>query len=179
MKTAMSGLLAALLAAAVPALADPGDRERGINQRQHNQQHRIERHDGDRRFSHNERHPNLDQRLHHAVRNGDMTPQQARRVWNGYHPGYPGPASVREFDRRVDQIEHYQRERIAQGIRSGELTRQEARRLIAEQRAIEAEERRYMADGVLTQWERMDLMRDLNAASRHIYNETHDAQTRR
>lgn len=116
---------------------------------------RSERHDGERRFNHDRRHPAFDR-------------------GHGY-----GHASTRAFDRRVDHIQHSQRQRIEQGVRSGELTRHEARRLMAEQRAIEAEERRYLADGVLTQWERTDLMRDLNVASRHIYNETHDAQVRR
>jgi hypothetical protein len=87
--------------------------------------------------------------------------------------------STREFDRRVDAIQLAQRDRIARGIRSGELTRYEAQRLWAEQRAVENAERRYLADGVLTAGERRELVRDLNAADRHIYNETHDAHSRR
>ncbi len=121
-----------------------------------------ERHDGERRFGHEGN-----------IRNADRWPH---RGWQGHQYGY-GPS--REFDRRVDHIQHRQRQRIVQGIRTGELTRHEARRLMTEQRAIEAEERRYLADGFLTRWERMDLMGDLNAAGRHIYNEAHDAQTRR
>lgn len=91
--------------------------------------------------------------------------------------GAPQAAEGRE--RGINQRQHNQQQRMHEGFRQGELTRREARRLMAEQRAIEAEERRYLADGVLTQWERMDLVRDLNAAGRHIYNEIHDAQARR
>jgi hypothetical protein len=83
------------------------------------------------------------------------------------------------FDSRdIDRLQERQRERILQGIRSGELTRGEASRLIAEQRMIQREERRYRADGALTRDERRDLWQDLNAAGRHIYNETHDTQGR-
>ena len=124
---------------------------------------RRERHDGDRRFSY-------DGQRYRAGSRPDYE-------WRGNQYGWQG--STRAFDRRVDHIQLNQRQHIEQGIRSGELTRREARRLMAEQRAIEAEERRYLADGVLTQWERTDLMRDLNVAGRHIYNEMHDAQARR
>lgn len=86
-------------------------------------------------------------------------------------PAHRGGASI-------DQRQQQQRERIAQGIRSGELTRAEANRLMAEQREVRREERAYRADGVLTHAERAELHRELNEASRHIYNETHDAQRR-
>lgn len=72
-----------------------------------------------------------------------------------------------------------QHRQIVQGIRSGELTPREARRLQAEQRAIRREERAYLADGRLSRGERRDLYQDLRSANRHIYNQTHDAQTRR
>lgn len=82
-------------------------------------------------------------------------------------------------DSGVNARQHHQQQRIAQGVRSGELTRGEARRLERGQRHIRAEERRYRADGELTRAERADLQRDLNRASRHIYNEKHDDGTRR
>ncbi|MBI4189984.1 MAG: hypothetical protein HY525_05540 [Betaproteobacteria bacterium] len=101
-----------------------------------------------------------------------------RRFDNGRfdpRPGNPGHFGSRDIDR----MQRIERERIQRGIRSGELTRSEAARLIAEQRMIQQEERAYRADGVLTGYERRDLWQDLNAASRHIYNETHDGQERR
>lgn len=131
---------------------------------------RRERHDGDRRF---------------GDRGGDhrFAGQWGERRFRGHDGrsrfgdgwGYAG----RRSEPGIDRMQRRQHERIVQGIRSGELTQREAQRLFAEQRGIRAEERAYVADGVLTPWERRDLYQDLNAANRHIYNEAHDAQTRR
>lgn len=138
-----------------------------------------ERHDGDRRFSHR----GADQRFGHGAehrfpRHDAQHPfdRHPDHGWNARHQGHGwshGGGS------RIDRIQQHQHERIVQGIRSGELTRHEAQRLFAEQRAIRAEERAYRSDGVLTRAERADLYRDLNAAGQHIYNETHDAEMRR
>ena len=78
----------------------------------------------------------------------------------------------------VNQRQHNQRERIDQGAKSGELNGREAHRLNQEQRQIREEERAYRADGKLDPAERKDLRQDQNEASRHIYKEKHDAQTR-
>jgi len=86
------------------------------------------------------------------------------------HAGTPDPG--------IDARQHRQQARIAEGVRSGELTPAETRRLEREQRRIRREERRYMADGKLTAPERADLQHDLNRSSRHIYNEKHDNQHR-
>jgi len=244
MKTAISGLLAALLAATVPAVATAGTRDPGVNARPHKQQQRIqqgwrqgdltrhegrrlqheardirmkerayksdgeltrgerrdlhrdlnhlsrdihrERHDAQRRFPEHARRPHFDHRpnqgwhyghvqRHHAWHRGHFQAHPARPHWGGHHYG---PHATRQWDRRFDRVQEHQRGRIAQGIRSGELTRSEARGLFAEQRAIEAKERGYLADGFLTRAERLDLLEDLNDARRHIYNETHDAERR-
>jgi len=86
---------------------------------------------------------------------------------------YAGP-----HDPGVNARQHRQHDRIEQGLRSGALTRNETKALAQEQRAIRLEERLYRSDGKLTKDERRDLHQDLNAASRHIYQEKHDAQTR-
>ena len=64
--------------------------------------------------------------------------------------------------------------RIQQGIRSRELTRNEAKRLEAEQARIRVDERFYRADGKLTPKERERLHKELRHASRDIYREKHD-----
>lgn len=87
-------------------------------------------------------------------------------------------ASAQTADPGVNKRQHRQAARIAQGVKSGELTRSEARALRSEERAIRAEEREFKSDGKLTQSERRELHRDLNEASRDIYREKHDAQTR-
>ena len=73
--------------------------------------------------------------------------------------------------------QHNQHDRNAQGVRSGELTKDEAKGLRAEQRSIRQDERSYKSDGMLTKAESKDLHQDLNASSRSIYNEKHDAET--
>lgn len=65
---------------------------------------------------------------------------------------------------------------IDRGVRSGSISRGEARRLYAEQHAIRNKERRYRADGILTRAERLDLMRDLTQAERRIYNAMRDTR---
>ena len=78
----------------------------------------------------------------------------------------------------VDRREHKQKQRIKQGVKSGALTKDEARALSAEQRAIRAKEREMKSDGVLTREERKDLHQDLNEASKNIAEQKHDADTR-
>lgn len=97
---------------------------------------------------------------------------------NNWRNGQQYGHQVRGWDPSIDRRENHERQRIAQGIRSGELTQHEAQRLIGEQRMIRQEERLYKSDGVVTPWERRDLQRDLDVASQHIYDQTHDAQRR-
>ncbi|MBK6630460.1 MAG: hypothetical protein IPG33_05120 [Betaproteobacteria bacterium] len=87
------------------------------------------------------------------------------------------PAQARPHDPGINARQH-QQQRIGQGVRSGDLTRSEVRRLEGEQRHIRREERRYLSDGHLSRAERADLRHDQNRASRHIYDEKHDGQQR-
>jgi len=81
-------------------------------------------------------------------------------------------------DPRVNARQHHQHDRIRQGVRSGELTRHETRRLAEEQRDVRQLERAYKSDGTLTRAERRDLNHEQNQASRDIYRQKHDAQER-
>jgi hypothetical protein len=87
-------------------------------------------------------------------------------------------APRRTRDPGVNTRQHNQQGRIVQGARSGELTRHETGRLVNEQRDIRQLERQYKSDGALTRDERRDLHQEQNEASRHIYNQKHDAQDR-
>jgi hypothetical protein len=89
----------------------------------------------------------------------------------------PAAAGIRNPG--VNHRQHQQMLRIHQGAIGGTLTAPELRRLTAEQRGIRFEERAYKSDGFLSRRERADLARDQNAASRHIWAETHDAERRR
>ncbi|MDO8960326.1 MAG: hypothetical protein Q7U85_11395 [Rhodocyclaceae bacterium] len=175
-----------------PVLADPHGR--GTGQRMHNQHQRIEQgvrsgqlnHREEARLNHEQRQIRHEAREYRSdgvmtrAERADLRHDQnraSRHIYAEKHDGRSGaPAAVR--DPGVNARQSNQRERIGQGIRSGELTRGEARQLGAEQRAIRQEERQYKSDGVLTKAERKDLQQDLNVASRDIYNEKHDADRR-
>jgi hypothetical protein len=187
-----STLLLALLA--LPLFAAAGTRDPGVNHRQHHQQSRI--HQGvssgeltrneTRRLQAEQRHIRREERLYksdgHLTRGerADLHRDQNRASRDIYRQKHDAqvrpPAGAR--DPGVNARQHYQHDRIAQGVRSGSLTRDEAKGLRAEQRSIRQEERQYKSDGALTRDERKDLHRDLDAASRSIFSEKHDAEVR-
>ena len=81
-------------------------------------------------------------------------------------------------DPGVNKRQARQHHRIAEGVKSGELTHSEVKSLRTEQRAIRAEEAEFKSDGKLTRGERRELRRDLNESSRDIHREKHDGDTR-
>jgi len=88
------------------------------------------------------------------------------------------PSMAGTKDPRVNHRQHRQDARIAQGIKSGELTRAERKDLVADQRDIRREERQFKSDGTLTKDERQELHQDQAAANKEIYQEKHDEQAR-
>jgi len=80
--------------------------------------------------------------------------------------------------RPINKRQHAEQLRIKQGIRSGELTRNEAIRLKAEQAKVRVAERLARRDGKLSPAERIRLQRELNQASHHIFRQKHDRQDR-
>jgi len=78
----------------------------------------------------------------------------------------------------INHREYREQKRIGEGIRSGELTRREARRLESGMARIRVDERFARADGVVTPRERARLQRELNHESRSIYRQKHDGQDR-
>ena len=87
-------------------------------------------------------------------------------------------ATLAQNTPRVDKRERHQQKRIHQGVRSGELTRREARRMERQQAVTHAEEAAAKADGKVTKRERRHLNRRENRTSRRIYKQKHDAQKR-
>jgi hypothetical protein len=79
---------------------------------------------------------------------------------------------------RFDARQHNQRARIVNGVKSGELTMRETRRLAGGQVHLNRVERRAEADGVVTGRERAHLQHEENQQSRRIYRQKHDAQDR-
>ena len=88
--------------------------------------------------------------------------------------GFAQSATPRVTGRQVNQ-----QQRIKEGVKSGELTKREAARLEAQQAKIQHDKRKAKADGVVTPAERARLQREQNRASRTIYRQKHDAQTRK
>jgi len=73
-----------------------------------------------------------------------------------------------------------QQDRIKQGVKSGELTPQEARRLEKNHQRINNEIRQDRAanGGKLTPQEKRQITKQQNRESRAIYKQKHDGQTR-
>lgn len=77
----------------------------------------------------------------------------------------------------INERQQNQRQRIGQGLRSGELTARETARLAREQVHIQRMENRFRSSGDgLNDRERARLQRELNQSSRHIYRQKHDRQ---
>lgn len=79
----------------------------------------------------------------------------------------------------VGQRQTNQQQRIAQGIKSGQLTAGETAKLENQQRGINQQVKadRAANGGKLTQGERQQVNKEQNGASRNIYNKKHNANT--
>ncbi len=78
----------------------------------------------------------------------------------------------------VDARQARQQARIQDGVRSGEINRWENRQLQAEQARIADLERRAKVDGRVDYREAAQIRNAQNEASRHIYQESHDRDSR-
>jgi hypothetical protein len=79
---------------------------------------------------------------------------------------------------RMDDREHRQHDRIAQGVRSGDLTRAEARRLRRGQRRVHRMEGRAMEDGRVSPRERRRIEEAQDRQSRAIHRLRHNRRAR-
>lgn len=70
------------------------------------------------------------------------------------------------------------RARIRRGVRSGQITRDEARALRERERQLRLERRAYRSDGVLTREERREIRRDEREQDRLIRRERRDGERR-
>jgi hypothetical protein len=89
--------------------------------------------------------------------------------------------SVAEAQTRTPVInhrQHTQSRRINRGVRSGELTRNEARRLRTDERRISRDKRLARASGHVSPAERQRLRREENRTSRAIYRDKHNRRVR-
>ena len=74
----------------------------------------------------------------------------------------------------VKEREENQQDRIAQGVKSGELTGKEAARLEKGEAKIEKDREKALADGKLTPKEKRKLNREENKESRKIHRKKHN-----
>jgi hypothetical protein len=89
-----------------------------------------------------------------------------------------GAAFAGPYGHRVNERQERQADRIHQGIRSGELTRPEAHRLMQNEHQINRYERVARADGRISPKEHRRLERMQNHESHAIYHQKHDRQER-
>jgi ribosomal protein S30 len=75
---------------------------------------------------------------------------------------------------RINTRQVRQQHRIAQGVRSGQLTPTETRRLERQQARIQADKLQAKADGNMTPRERARLTHEQNRASRNVYRLKHN-----
>jgi len=95
----------------------------------------------------------------------------------GAGPGVTDPGHPRVNE--VNAREQNQQNRIANGVKSGELTPKETQKLEKQQGRIDNQEKRDMAknNGHLTKGEQAKLNKEQNHASKNIYDKKHDAKT--
>jgi hypothetical protein len=87
----------------------------------------------------------------------------------------PTVSLAHEPHHSINWRQHHQQSRIYQGVRNGQLSAREYRRLEKEEAHIAREEYRFRHnDGHLGSWERAKLQHDLNHASQDIYRDRRD-----
>ena len=107
-----------------------------------------------------------------AAQNANTTPPQS--------PTAVSPTPPIQKPPTINQRENHQQDRIAQGVRSGQLTAGETARLEDRESAINHEVRadRAANGGKLTPQERARVNHQLNRTSRAIYRDKHNAARR-
>jgi len=80
---------------------------------------------------------------------------------------------------QVRKAARNQKQRIHQGVQSGEITPGERARIAAKERDVRQEVREAKADGVITIDEKRDIRHEQKQASRTIYRTKHNAKDRK
>src|SRR4051812_8169508 len=88
---------------------------------------------------------------------------------------FAGSAFAQTATPNLDKRQANQEKRIAQGVKSGELTTKEANRLEKREVKLEADKQKAKADGVVTKKERVKLQKEADRDSAAIYRQKHDA----
>ena len=194
--TAVACALVGLLGASMAAHADGRVRDPGVNARQQHQRGRIQQGVRSGELTRRETGRLVEEQrdirqLERAYKSdGTLTTAERRDLHHEQNQASRDihaqkhdardrsatPAPTR--DPGVNQRQANQTGRIAQGVKSGELTHGEAQDLRTERHDIRELEQGYKSDGVLTHDERTDLHQQLNQQSQEIYEEKHDEEKR-
>jgi hypothetical protein len=185
-------VMAALIAVIIPAAGLAQGRRNGVNERQRNQQQRIRQgvRSGELTGVEAARLQRRDSQIRlneaRARRSGgEFTPEErariqgqldrsSQRIYQQKHD-----AQDRNPNNSINERQQNQRERIRDGVQSGELTGVEAARLRRQDAQIRLNEARArQSGGEFTPQERARIQRQLNRESRRIYRQKHDAQDR-
>jgi hypothetical protein len=185
-------VMAALVAVIIPAAGLAQGRRNGVNERQQNQRQRIRQ--GVRSGELNGveaarlRRQQSQIQLNEARARrsgGEFTPEERARIQgqldrsSGRIYQQKHDAQDRNPNNSINERQQNQRERIRQGVQSGELTPVEAARLRRQDAQIRLNEARArQSGGEFTPQERARIQRQLNRESRRIYRQKNDAQDR-
>ena len=175
-------------ALALPAIAQSNQE---INQRKENQQDRIAAGIQNGSLTAGEtanlerKEAALNQEERDMKKVGPLTPAEratinqqqnvlSKDIYQDKHNAAVQPPAKDEINERKKN----QQDRIAQGVKSGELTAGETARLESREAGINHQEARMKAadGGKLTQADRAKINREQNAASRAIYRDKHNAR---
>jgi hypothetical protein len=69
---------------------------------------------------------------------------------------------------------HIQKKRVKQGVKSGQLTKEETKELASDHKALGKEIKDAKNDGTVTKEERKEIQKDLNTESKKIYQFKHN-----
>jgi uncharacterized protein HemX len=78
----------------------------------------------------------------------------------------------------INKRQNHQKDRIKQGVKSGEMTEKETAKAARDQKEIRQEEREAKADGDVTAKERTKIQHKQNQANRKIYRSKHNNKDR-
>ncbi len=101
--------------------------------------------------------------------------QVSKQIYNDKH----NVNTAHYGNNQVGQRKENQQDRIAQGVKSGQLTAGETAKLENQQKAINQQTKadRQANGGKLTQGEKQQVNKEQNAASKNIYDKKHNANT--
>ena len=129
---------------------------------------------------------NGETRADRAANGGKLTPaekqqinQQQNQVSKQIYQDKHNANTAHYGNNAVGQRRENQQDRIAQGIKSGQLTAGETAKLENQQKGINQQVKadRATNGGKLTQGEKKQINKEQNAASKNIYNKKHNANT--